>query len=43
MCHRPAAVEARKAFPLPDDKRAEADGWLDEKYPEWKRVVREID
>ena len=43
MCHRLAAVEARKAFPLPDDKQAEVDAWLDKKYPERKRVEREID
>ena len=38
-----AAVEARKAFPLPDDKQAEVDAWLDKKYPERKRVEGEID
>ena len=43
MCHRLAAVEARKAFPLPDDKQAEVDAWLDKKYPERKRVEGEID
>ena len=42
-CHRLAAVEARKAFPLPDDKQAEVGAWLDGKYPERKRVEGEID
>jgi len=37
MCHRLAAIEAQKAFPLPDDKQAEVDAWLDGKYPERKR------
>ena len=43
MCHRLAAVEARKAFPLPDDKQAEVDAWLDGKYPERLRQEEEID
>ena len=43
MCHRLAAVEARKAFPLPDDKQAEVDAWLDGKYPERLRRKDEID
>ena len=43
MCHRLAAVEARKAFPLPDDKQAEVDAWLDGKYPEHLRREEEID
>ena len=43
MCHRLAAVEARKAFPLPDDKQAEVDAWLDKKYPERLRREEEID
>ena len=43
MCHRLAAVEARKAFPLPDDKQAEVDTWLDGKYPERLRREDEID
>jgi hypothetical protein len=34
MCHRLAGIEARKAFPLSDDKQAEVDAWLDVKYPE---------
>jgi hypothetical protein len=37
MCHRIAAIEARKAFPLPEELQAEVDAWLDEKYPEQKR------
>ena len=43
MCHRLAAVEARKAFPLPDDKQAKVDAWLDGEYPERLRQKDEID
>ena len=43
LCHRPAAVEARKAFPLHDDQQAEMDAWLDKMYPERKRVEGKID
>jgi hypothetical protein len=40
----PPAGRSRGAegFPLPDDKQAEVDAWLDGKYPERKRVEREI-
>ena len=37
VCHRLAAVEARKAFPLPDEQQAESDARLGEKYPARKR------
>jgi hypothetical protein len=43
MCHKLAGIEARKAFPLLDEQQAEVDAWLDERYPERKRVEDEID
>lgn len=43
VCHRLAAIEARKAFPLPDDKQAEVDAWLDKKYLGRKSTEGEID
>lgn len=42
-CHRLAAIEARKAFPLPNERQAEVDAWLDKKYPERKSTEGEID
>lgn len=38
-----SASEARKAFPLPDDKQAEVDAWLDKKYLGRKSTEGEID
>ena len=43
LCHRLAAIEAQKAFPLPDDQQAEVDAWLDKKYPGRLRREDEID
>jgi len=42
MCHRLAGIEARKAFPLPDEQQAEVDTWLDKKDPE-RKMQEEID